>query len=123
MLAVLRRPAARLGRPAATLACGGAATLIGLHIAKRSADDEFASVSESELPLAYNPEQIASVWRSHPRCVLSRLATITCRLVPFGSRVLLDWITLDSGSAKACERTAERAREFRLLLTDLGPTL
>ena len=103
----------RLRVPAAATATG----VGGLALYLRGAEDEMGSVSESELPAVYDPDEITRVWRQHPRCALSRLGKIVRSTAPFAAQICGDVIFSSSGVQQAA-----RARELRELLTDLGPT-
>ena len=109
---------ARLRRPAAGLAAVGTASYIYL----RDADQQYKSIPESSLPQTYDPAAIATVWNQHPKCVVSRLATIARRAAPFAAKLLADAAMppADADAKHALQR--ERAVEARALLTDLGPT-
>jgi len=110
----------RLRAPATALGTSALAT--SLYV--RGADQEFVAVSESELPLTYDPDRISTVWSTHPRCVLARMRTIALAAVPFSARLVTDFIVhrRDEPASQRDARHAERARELRNVLTDLGPT-
>ena len=110
----------RVRLPAAALGVGvGAAAVYA-----RGSNAEYVSISESELPLTYEPAHISVVWSKHPRCVMARLFTIASHTLPFGARLALDWIAhrREEPSHERDARHAARAAELRGLLTDLGPT-
>ena len=111
----------RLRVPAAAVAGGAGATALYL----RGADDEYRMIPETALPETYEPQQIAEVWSQHPRCVLARLVTVARKTTPFAARLLGDWTVSHRGNETPDEVTTRhgvRARELRMLLTELGPT-
>lgn len=118
---LLRSIVRRLRLPAAAAGAGAGVTALYL----RDADSEFRSVSEASLPLTYEPEDIASVWSEHPRCVLSRLLTIARRVTPLAVKVLSEtvlWPPTQETEQERSARHASRAIELRSCLTSLGPT-
>jgi predicted unusual protein kinase regulating ubiquinone biosynthesis (AarF/ABC1/UbiB family) len=64
----------------------------------------------------YDPAAIAQLYDAQRLRVWRRAVAILWPLLGFGLRLVLDWLT---GQVSA--REAQRAREFRQLLTDLGP--
>jgi hypothetical protein len=127
-MGMLRTIARRARLPAGVLAVGGAS----LALYTRDAAAEYASVSEDELPLSYDPDAIGRVWERHPRCSLVRLGQIGGSTVPFAARLIGDLAADalrhraigDSPQAQQArsERHTKRAIELRLMLTELGPT-
>ena len=107
-------------RVAAAVAAGGAG---GLALWLRGADDEFCSITEESLPLVYDPAAISAVWREHPRCAVARLGVIGAKAAPFCGALVADLVRGGPESADAlAARQAERARQLRSLLVELGPT-
>lgn len=71
------------------------------------------------LPLIYDPEQIKTFWKKHPRHILYRLLEVNGQLFPFFLRFLF--------ARKTCSdwddvRSKEYAKELKHLLISLGPT-
>ncbi|KAL1523881.1 hypothetical protein AB1Y20_018800 [Prymnesium parvum] len=118
----------RIPRLPAALVLGGASLAAYL----RGSEEEYRSVSETELPATYDAEAIGRVWGCRCRCALARLLQIGRRALPFAGGIASDlaWDELaartrgarPAAEAARRERHARRAVEFRRLLTELGPT-
>jgi len=111
----------RLLRLSARVGAGGVAGTSALALYIRGSEGEYRSIPESALPHTYEPDQIAAVWREHPRCALARLTTIGRRAVPFCARLLADLAVPPPDEALQAHHAA-RAVELRSLLVELGPT-
>ena len=112
---------------AASAAAGGLATAAYVQ----GAEEEFLSVAESELPLTYDPDRIASVWQGRSRVCLARLGAIAWSAAPFLGAITGDAIRLRARAAvsrpaetadETVARHAARGSELRELLVSLGPT-
>ncbi|CEM39186.1 unnamed protein product [Vitrella brassicaformis CCMP3155] len=75
--------------------------------------------SEEGLPLTYDVDIINSYWDRRPSKVRTRLLEVLNESLPFLTALFLDWRT---GKIFLPEVQAARAKEFRELLTRLGPT-
>ena len=70
------RPSGLRAPRATAAAAAAAATAAAGCFYMSGAEEEYLSITEETLPQTYEPEEIARVWRAHPRCAARRLGTI-----------------------------------------------
>lgn len=119
MVRVLRA----LRRAAVASVGAGVGLGAGAVLYTRNAQEEYMALSEGGLPLTYQPDQIAAFWDQRPSIALRRVGEIGAAVLPFCAQLAGDWM-LRSGddTTQRDARLAARAKQLRLLLTELGPT-
>jgi len=79
------------------------------------------------LPLTYDPERIAAFWRRRPGAVVGRVLQIAAAGATFLTSLLSDYLSDAARGGSGLqgvarqERDKARARQLRLVLTELGP--
>jgi len=95
------------------------ATSLVLGVAQYDRQQQTSEHTETQLPLAYDPDAIATYWSNHTCIVLARIFDITSNVVPFLCRAGVAYASTDQW-----EETNQQqwGIELRVLLSSLGPT-
>lgn len=95
------------------------ATSLVLGVARYDRQQQTTAHTERQLPLAYDPDAIATYWSNHTCVVLARIFDISSNVVPFLCRAGVAYASTDQW-----EETKQQkwGIELRVLLSNLGPT-